>query len=68
MAVNLFIRQRIDQIQNFITHPLETQKGVLFSQIFNADETEYGKKYGFKDIRTVKDYGGNDRVTLACHA
>jgi len=25
------------------------------------------KKYGFKDIRTVKDYGGNDRVTLACH-
>ncbi len=26
------------------------------------------KKYGFKDIRTVKDYGGNDRVTLACHA
>ncbi|NNP72119.1 protein-(glutamine-N5) methyltransferase, release factor-specific [Acinetobacter defluvii] len=23
------------------------------------------KKYGFKEIRTVKDYGGNDRVTLA---
>lgn len=23
------------------------------------------KKYGFKQIRTVKDYGGNDRVTLA---
>ena len=32
MAVNWFIRQRIDQIQNFMKHPIETQNGVLFSQ------------------------------------
>ena len=25
MAVNWFIRQRIDQIQNFMKHPIETQ-------------------------------------------
>lgn len=25
------------------------------------------QRFGFKQIRTVKDYGGNDRVTLACY-
>ena len=56
MAVNWFIRQRIDQIQNFMNHPIETQQGVLFSQLFHADETEYGKKYGFKDISSYRDF------------
>jgi hypothetical protein len=48
MAVNWFIRQRIDQIQNFMNHPIETQQGVLFSQLFHADETEYGKNTASK--------------------
>lgn len=48
MAVNWFIRQRIDQIQNFMKHPIETQNGVLFSQLFHAEETEYGKNSGSK--------------------
>ncbi len=39
-AVNWFIRQRIDQIQNFMKHPIETQNGVLFSQLFHAEETD----------------------------
>ena len=34
MAVNWFIRQRIDQIQNFMNHPIETQQGVLFLNFF----------------------------------
>ncbi|MBC7556081.1 MAG: GH3 auxin-responsive promoter family protein [Chryseobacterium sp.] len=55
-VVNWYIRQRIDQIENFKEHPLETQKGVLFSQLFFAEETEYGKKYGFKDISTYNDF------------
>ena len=24
------------------------------------------RQAGYKKVRTVKDYGGNDRVTLAC--
>ena len=56
MAVNWFIRQRIDQIQNFMKHPIETQNGVLFSQLFHAEETEYGKKFGFKDISSYRDF------------
>ncbi|SDE64287.1 GH3 auxin-responsive promoter family protein [Riemerella columbipharyngis] len=55
-VVNWFIRQRIDQIQNFIKHPIETQKGVLFSQLYKAENTIYGKKYGFRDINNYQDF------------
>jgi hypothetical protein len=56
-VVNWFIRQRIDQIQNFMDHPIETQKGILFSQLFHAEDTEYGKTMAstrFRAIRTLK--------------
>ncbi|MDN5512838.1 MULTISPECIES: peptide chain release factor N(5)-glutamine methyltransferase [unclassified Acinetobacter] len=33
------------------------QAGVVY-QLF--------KKYGYKDIQTIKDYGGNNRVTIGC--
>lgn len=55
-VVNWFIRQRIDQIQNFMNHPIETQKGILFSQLFHAENTEYGKKYGFNSISSYQDF------------
>lgn len=55
-VVNWFIRQRIDQIQNFMNHPIETQKGILFSQLFHAEDTEYGRKYGFNSISSYQDF------------
>ena len=55
-VVNWFIRQRIDQIQNFINNPFETQKGILFSQLFHAEDTEYGKKNGFSSISSYEDF------------
>ena len=55
-VVNWFIRQRIDQIQNFIDHPFETQKGILFSQLFHAEDTEYGRKNGFSSISSYEDF------------
>jgi len=55
-VVNWFIGKRIDQIRNFINHPQETQRGVLFSQLFMAEDTEYGKKYGFKSISSIEDF------------
>lgn len=55
-VVNWFIKQRIDQIENFIKHPIETQKGVLFSQLYQAEQTFYGKQNGFKDISSLKDF------------
>lgn len=55
-VVNWFIGRRMDQIERFIAHPFETQKGVLFSQLFWAEDTEYGKKYGFKSIKSIHDF------------
>lgn len=55
-VVNWFIRQRIDQIENFMTHPIETQKGVLFSQLYHAENTEYGKIHGFSSISSYNDF------------
>lgn len=55
-VVNWFIKQRMDQIQNFIKHPVDTQNGVLFSQLYRAEDTSYGRKFGFKDIRNHQDF------------
>ncbi len=55
-VVNWFIKQRIDQIQQFIAYPYETQSGVLLSQLFRAEDTIYGKNYGFKDISNYEDF------------
>lgn len=55
-VVNWFIKQRIDQIQHFIDNPIETQKGILFSQLFHSEDTEYGKKYGFNSISSYQDF------------
>lgn len=55
-VVNWFIKQRIDQIENFVKHPQDTQNGVLMSQLFRAEDTVYGKRYGFKDIASYRDF------------
>ena len=58
-VVNWFIRQRIDQIQNFMNHPVETQNGVLFSQLYFAENTDYGKIHGFNSISNYNDFTRN---------
>ena len=55
-VVNWFIKQRIEQIQNFINHPVDTQTGVLNSHLYFAENTDFGRKYGFKDIRNYNDF------------
>lgn len=58
-VVNYFIRQRIDQIQNFMNHPIETQNGVLLSQLYLAENTDYGKIHGFNSISGYDDFRRN---------
>lgn len=58
-VVNWFIRQRIDQIQNFMTNPTETQNGVLFSQLWHAENTDYGKINGFSSVSSYEDFQRN---------
>lgn len=64
-VVNWFIRQRIDQIEHFIKYPVETQEGLLFSQLFHAEETEYGQKYGFSAISNYRDF--QKKVPIVCY-
>lgn len=58
-VVNWFIRQRIDQIQNFMDHPVETQFGILSANLYKAEDTEYGRKYGFSGISSYTDFKNN---------
>lgn len=62
-VVNWFIKQRIDQIQNFMDHPIETQNGVLFSQLYYAENTDYGKIHGFSSISSYEDFTKNVPIT-----
>lgn len=57
--VNWFIKQRIEQIQNFMKHPIETQQGILLSQLYHAENTLYGKKYGFSSVASYDDFKNN---------
>lgn len=58
-VVNWFIKQRIDQIQNFMERPVETQHGVLFSQLYYAENTDYGKIHGFSSVSSYEDFRRN---------
>ena len=37
-------------------NPMEVTSTLLFGLLNDNKDTEYGKKYGFKDIRTIEDY------------
>lgn len=64
-VVNWFIKQRIDQIQNFMNHPIDTQNGILFSQLYHAENTEYGKLHGFSSISSYDDF--KERVPIVTY-
>lgn len=48
--------KRIYQIQLYRDHPHEIQNETLFSLINNAMHTEWGKKYDYKTISSIKEY------------
>ncbi|PQJ20411.1 MULTISPECIES: GH3 auxin-responsive promoter family protein [Nonlabens] len=55
-VVSWFLKKRIHDMELFIKHPQELQDNVLQDLIYFARNTEYGKKYGFKDIKSYKDF------------
>ena len=52
---NLFILRRMEGINQFIEHPIETQQRVLFSLLSQAKNTEYGKLHHFEEIKSYED-------------
>jgi len=53
------IKKRIHQIELFKKYPIDVQNEWMHKLIDTAKNTEYGKKYGFKDIRTNNDFKQN---------
>jgi hypothetical protein len=54
--INWFNVKRLYQMDLFKLYPHDVQQDTLLKNIKMAKDTWYGKKYGFKEIRTVKDF------------
>ncbi|MDX5325072.1 MAG: GH3 auxin-responsive promoter family protein [Bacteroidota bacterium] len=50
------MRNRFDRIRNFMEKGPETQEKILFGLLGKAAGTQWGRKFGFKDIRTYEDF------------
>lgn len=51
-----YLKKRIPDIEHFISRPAEVQHTLLFSLIEQARHTEWGKKYHFQDIKTLRQF------------
>ncbi len=50
------IKKRIHQIELFMKHPNEVQHELLMELISTARQTEWGKKFGYSSISSVKEF------------
>tara|TARA_R110002050_G_scaffold170431_1_gene302287 strand:- start:5223 stop:6737 length:1515 start_codon:yes stop_codon:yes gene_type:complete len=64
--VNSFLswrmKKRFHQLELFMKYPHEVQSELLIELISTATNTEFGKKYGFKDISSIDTF--KERVPL----
>ncbi|HBX49554.1 MAG: hypothetical protein A2275_11515 [Bacteroidetes bacterium RIFOXYA12_FULL_35_11] len=51
-----FTVKRMTQIDLFRKYPIETQYETLFKILKKAQDTEYGKQYGFSSIKSIDQY------------
>lgn len=54
--INWLNVKRIAQIDLFKKYPFETQQEALYKLLAKAASTEWGKKYSFSSITSIKDY------------
>ena len=59
------LKKRIYQIEMFIDHPIDTQKEVFHRLRNAAENTDWGTKYGYKDIKNVREF--QERVPLSTY-
>lgn len=61
--VNSFIswrmKKRFHQIELFMKYPSEVQNELLFNLLDTAKTTEWGERFGFKDIGSLEDFKNN---------
>ena len=51
-----YLKQRIGRIQKFIKTPHKIQEAVLRDLIAATKHTFWGKKYGYRQIKSIEDY------------
>lgn len=51
-----WMKKRIHQIELFMKYPHEVQQDVFQKLILSAQNTEWGKKYGYHSIKTIQDF------------
>lgn len=51
-----FLKRRFERIEQFMKNPVETQQRIFSELIETARYTEWGSKYNYAQIKTIKDY------------
>ncbi len=62
-VISWIIKQRIHQIELFLKYPHEVQEDWLKRLLFEAQDTEWGRKYDYKSINNVEEY--RNRVPIS---
>lgn len=56
-------KNRLDQIENFKTKPIEVQQNIFRQLIDAGKKTSFGKQYGFEEIRSYQDFAAKVPVS-----
>lgn len=59
------LKKRIHQIELFVKYPNEVQGELLFNLLRSAENTVFGKKYGFSDIQSYETFA--ERVPIVTY-
>ena len=55
-VLNWWIKKRIHQIELFNKYPIDVQNEVIKKLIYSGRDTEWGKEYGYKSIKSIKKF------------
>lgn len=55
-AISQLARMRMWRIEGWKNHPIEAQRDVLQNLVTSAQYTEFGKKYNFSQLFTIRDF------------
>ena len=58
-AISKLARMRLWRIENWSNHPVAAQRGVLQELVTAAQYTEFGRKYSFSKLFTLKEFKKN---------
>ena len=58
-AISALARMRLPRIENWMNHPVETQREVLQNLVASAQYTDFGKKHNFSNLFSVREFKQN---------